>query len=154
MLNLKKIFKKKFAEIIGNDNDSLHPLVLIKGKPEIGKNVYIGAISEVNANKSYVKIGDNCDIASFVSINTADSHKKSLGLSPEIERKPIVIENDVFIGSHSFIGGGTEIGHHTVVGAGTILKDLKIPPFSLVIGNPPFIKGGYYKNKVRADPEK
>jgi len=150
-MNEKQKNRKRFAELIENDNDSLHPLVLIKGKPEIGKNTYIGAISEVNANKSSVKIGEDCDIASFVSINVADSHKMCLGLADKNERKPIIIENNVFIGSHSFIGGGTIIGHHSVIGAGAIIKGLKIPPYSLIIGCPLVIKEGYYIKKIKND---
>jgi len=124
-----------------------HPLVSINGKPKIGKNVCIGFFSEVNAKNASVLIGDNCDIASFVAINAADSHKRCLGLAKEIERKDIMLENDVFVGSHCFIGGGVYIGHHSVVGAGTIIsKPCKIPPYSLVIGNPAQIKEGYYKN--------
>jgi len=123
-----------------------HPLVCINGDPKIGKNVCIGFFSEVNAKNANVLIGDNCDIASFVAINAADSHKKCLGLAKEIERGDITLENDVFVGSHSFIGGGVYIGHHSVVGAGTIIaKPCKIPPYSLVVGNPAKIKEGYYK---------
>ena len=94
-----------------------------------------------------VTIGDNCDIASFVSINAADSHKQTIGLSKEIERKDIVIENNVFIGSHSLIKGGAYIGHHSVVAAGTIVDGVKIPPYSLISGNPMKIKPSYYKSK-------
>jgi len=137
--------KIDISKIIKFPKNKFHPLVYIGGKPKFGKNVYIGLLSEVNANGSEVAIGDNCDIASFVSINVADSHKKCLGLLKEIERKPIIIEHDVFIGSHSFIGGGIHIGHHSVVGAGTILiKPGHIPPYSLVIGNPAKIKKAYY----------
>lgn len=125
-----------------------HPLVAINGEPEIGKNVCIGFFSEVNAKGAKVKIGDNCDIASFVAINAADSHKRCLGLASKIERKDITLENDVFVGSHCFIGGGVYIGHHSVVGAGTIIsKPCKIPPYSLVVGNPAQIKKGYYEKK-------
>ena len=86
-----------------------------------------------------------CDIASFVSINVLDSHKKCLGASEKIKKKPIVLENDVFVGSHSFIGGGTHIAHHCVVGAGTIIINKGyIPPYSLIVGNPAEIKKGYY----------
>lgn len=123
-----------------------HPLVSINGEPKIGKNVCIGFFSEVNAKGVKVRIGDNCDIASFVAINAADSHKRCLGLEKEIERKDITLENDVFVGSHCFIGGGVYIGHHSVVGAGTIIaKPCKIPPYSLIIGNPAQVKEGYYK---------
>ena len=91
---------------------------MINGNPIIGKNVAIGFWSEINAKNAYVAIGNNCDIASFVAINAADSHRRCLGLSDGIERKDIIIENNVFIGSHCFIGGGTCIGHHSVIAAG------------------------------------
>lgn len=138
--------KNKISELIGIPENPFHPLVFINGKPKIGKNVYIGFFSEVNAKKSNVVIRDNCDIASFVSINVADSHKKLLGLVKEISRKSIVLERNVFVGSHCFIGGGVKIGHHSVVSAGTIIsRPCKVPPYSLVIGNPFVIKKGYYR---------
>lgn len=126
-----------------------HPLVWIVGEPEIGDGVYIGGFSEVNAKGAYVGIGNHCDIASFVSINCADSHGKCIGLSDEVERKDIIIESNVFIGSHSVVKGGAHIGHHTVVAAGTIVGPLKIPPFSLVAGNPAVVKPGYYLDKTK-----
>ena len=140
--------KNEISELIKMPKNQFHPLVYIGGEPEIGKNVYIGLLSEVNAKGAKVKIGDNCDIASFVSINVADSHKKTLGLAKDIERKDITLENDVFVGSHCFIGKGVHIGHHSVVGAGTIIaKACVIPPYSLVVGNPFTVKENYYKNR-------
>ena len=129
------------------NKNPFHPLVCINGKPKIGKNVYIGIFSEVNAKGANVIIGSNCDIASFVSINCADSHKKCIGLKKTNSLKNIVIENNVFIGSHSFIKGGAQIGHHSVVSAGTIVEGKKIPPYSLVYGNPMRVIKGYYKKK-------
>lgn len=130
----------------GFKKNQYHPFVWILGEPEIGKNVYIGGFSEINANGSTIKIGANCDIASFVAINVADSHRKCLGLSDKVERKPIVLEENVFVGSHSVIKGGAYIGHHSVVAAGTIVEGKKIPPYSLIVGNPMIIKEGYYLN--------
>jgi acetyltransferase-like isoleucine patch superfamily enzyme len=137
--------KKLFAMITGFKENRFHPTVWIVGDPIIGKNVYIGGMSEVNAKDTNIIIGDNCDIASFVTINSADSHKKCIGLSDDIERKNIVISNNVFIGSHSVIKGGAFIGHHSVIAAGTIVDGSdKIPPYSLVMGNPMKVKVGYY----------
>ena len=63
----------------------------------------------------------------------------------KINYESIKIENNVFIGSHSVILGGVKIGHHSVIGAGTVVRKGKIPPYSLVIGNPCKIKKNYYK---------
>ncbi len=138
-----------FSRLTNFPANRFHPLVWILGEPEIGEGVFIGGLSEVNAKGSSVKIGDHCDIASFVSINCADSHKKCIGLAEEIERKGIVIEDHVFIGSHSMIKGGAQIGHHSVVAAGTIVGALQVPPYSLVVGNPAVVKPGYYLDKYK-----
>ncbi len=144
---ISKLFKKLFSKHIGFKVNEYHPLVWINGNPIIGKNVYIGGMSEINANGAKVRIGDNCDIASFVSINCADSHKKCIELIDYIERKDITIEQNVFVGSHSVIKGGAVIGHHSVVGAGTIVDAVIIPPFSLVVGNPMKVKPGYFSKE-------
>ena len=143
---------KEFEELLNKittfKKNPFHPLVWIVGKPKFGKNVYIGGMSEIQANDANISIGDNCDIASFVSINCADSHKKCIGLSEKIERRDIVIEKNVFVGSHCVIKGGAHIGHHSVIAAGTIVEGVKINPYSLVIGNPMQIKDGFYKDKI------
>ena len=143
---LKDEFISLMVESLDLCDNPFHPLVFINGHPEIGQNVSIGFFSEINAKGSTVVIGDNCDIASFVAINCADSHMRCLEIKKEIDRKPIILENNVFIGSHCVVKGGAYIGHHSVVGAGTIVDGVRIPPYSLVSGNPMSIKKGYYKN--------
>lgn len=137
-------FRILFTELTKIKENRFHPLVWINGEPEIGENVYIGGMSEVNAKGARVVIGDNCDIASFVAINCADSHKRCTGLSENIDCQDIVLENNVFVGSHSVIKRGAYIGHHSVVAAGTVVDGIKIPPYSLVSGNPMIVKEGYY----------
>ena len=141
-------FKKLFSQLTNFKLNDFHPLVWINGNPEIGKNVSIGGLTEINAKDAIISIGDNCDIASFVSINAADSHKKCISIGNSIERKNITIENNVFVGSHSFIKGGACIGHHSVVASGTIVEGIQIPPYSLIFGNPMKVKAGYYYNKI------
>ena len=140
-------FKSKVLDSLELPKNDVHPLIYMSDNITIGEGSCIGLFSDLNANKSKITIGKNCDIASFVSINCADSHKLTIGLSHEIQRKEIIIEDNVFIGSHSFIGGYLKIGHHSVVGAGTILNDKgEIPPYSLIVGNPAIIKERYYEN--------
>ncbi|RQV96582.1 acyltransferase, partial [bacterium] len=126
-----------------------HPLVWIRGEPEIGENVYIGFFTLVNAKDCTIRIGDNCDIAPFVSINCADSHERCIGLTDEIIRKPIILEHNVFVGTHVVVKPGAHIGHHSVIAAATVVNPVRIPPYSLVIGNPMTVKAGYYKDRLK-----
>ena len=90
-------FQDLFTKLTNFKKNQFHPLVWISGEPKIGNNVSIGFMSEVNAKESQVRIDDNCDIASFVAINAVDSHKQCIGLHEKVIRKPILIENNVFI---------------------------------------------------------
>ena len=153
-VNEKETFLQQLSQAIDFKQNRFHPLVWINGDPDIGENVYIGGMSEINANGAIVKIGDNCDIASFVSINCADSHLLCIGDSDCIVRKNIIIGDNVFIGSHSVIKGGAVIGHHSVVAAGTIVEGVEIPPFSLIIGNPMVVKVAYYKDRICKNEDK
>jgi acetyltransferase-like isoleucine patch superfamily enzyme len=145
----KNALQEWFSRLTSFPSNRFHPLVWVVGKPEIGEGVYIGGFSEVNAKGAKVSIGNHCDIASFVSINSADSHLKCIGLTDEVDRKDITIEDHVFIGSHSVIKAGTHIGHLSVVAAGSIVGGVNVPSYFLVAGNPALIKPGYYLNKKK-----
>jgi len=143
-LFLRAIVRRIILFATGNKANPYHPLVLMTGEPIIGKGTYIGAFSEVNARGAKVQIGENCDIASFVAINSADSHLMTIGLSKTNIRKNILVGDNVFIGSHAVILGGANIGHNSVIAAGTVVRDGTIEPYSLVIGNPMKVKSRYY----------
>jgi acetyltransferase-like isoleucine patch superfamily enzyme len=134
-------------------SNPFHPLVWIIGTPEIGEGVYIGGFSQINGNGARVQIGNHCDIASFVTINCADSHLRCLGLAEQIQRRDIILEEHVFVGSHSVIKGGVHIGHHSVIAAGTVVDPGVIPPYSLVSGNPMQVKAGYYRDRFPDTPD-
>jgi acetyltransferase-like isoleucine patch superfamily enzyme len=138
-------FTELFLAMMNNRPNPFHPLVWINGEPEIGAGTYIGGFSEVNAKGARVVIGKGCDIASFVAINVADSHRSTIGLADEPTRRDIVIGDHVFIGSHSVVLGGAVIGDRSVVGAGTVVRASNIPPFSLVQGNPMVVRERYYE---------
>ena len=150
----QQMLQEWFTRLTNFPPNRFHPLVWIVGEPEIGENVYIGGLSEVNGRGARVSIGDHCDIASFVSINCADSHRKCIGLSEEVHRRDIAIEHHVFIGSHSVVKGGARIGHHSVIAAGSIVGAVDAPPYSLIVGNPAVVKPGYYRDEanVGRDP--
>ena len=139
----ENMFKQLFLKTVQNRDNPYHPLVWMNGEPEIGAGTYIGGFSEVNAKGARLSIGRDCDIASFVAINVADSHRRCIGLSDANDCEDIRIGDCVFIGSHCAILGGAVIGHHSVVAAGTVVRASVIPPFSLVL--PEEVKQGYYR---------
>lgn len=125
--------------------------VRLIGNVKLGEGVSIGAPAELMAKDSLIEIGDGCDIAAFVSITTADSHMRCLGLMDKVERADIRIGRNVFIGQGAIILKGTTIGHHSVIGAGVVLKGQAIPPYSRVRLPEPIIDRGFYgSEKARA----
>ena len=121
------------------------------GKVVVGKNTYIGSQTLLQAKESIV-IGDAVMIANSVLIVDNNNHP----VEPEMrlkmsacedfmhdelwtwkyaESKPIVIEDNVWIGRDSRIMKGVRIGKGSVVALGSIVtKD--VPPYSVVAGNP------------------
>jgi len=138
-------FRTLLLNEIKNIDNPYHPLVWINGEPTIGQGTYIGGFSEINAKGARVEIGDNCDISSFVAINVADSHLRCLGISGVNQCRDIIIESNVFIGTHSAVLGGAHVGHHSVIAAGTIVRSGKIPPYSLIKNDQ--ILSGYYRER-------
>lgn len=123
------------------------------GNVVLGRDVSIGGPSEIMAKHSAIYIGDDCDIASYVTITTADSHKRCIGTAIDVERRAVIIEDHVFIGQGAIILGGTRIGHHSVIGAGVVLAGQDIPPYSRVRSPQPTIEPGFYWRDKRADDE-
>jgi serine acetyltransferase len=52
-----------------------------------------------------------------------------------MERRPITIGNDVFIGMNVTVLDGVVIGDGAVIGAGAVVSK-NIPPYAVAIGNP------------------
>lgn len=109
-------------------------------------------------NYNLIQIGEGCTISSNVSFLTHDWALNTVIKSMNIEvdgllgrHKAIILEKNVFIGRGSIILPGVTIGEGSIIGAGTIVRG-KIPPFSLVIGNPCQIIGDtreYVKKNIK-----
>lgn len=131
----------------GSGYEGISEAALIHGDVKIGPGTSICGPADINGKDSVLRIGAACDIASFVTITCADSHRRCVGLSEEIDRRPILIEHNVFIGQGAVILGGARIGHHSVIGAGVVLrKGTLIPPYSRVLSPEPLIQPGFYSD--------
>jgi maltose O-acetyltransferase len=65
-----------------------------------------------------------------------------------VEAPPIVIGDNVWIGTRAVILPGRRVGHHAVIGAGAVVTH-DVPDYAVVGGNPARIL--YYRNEPQAD---
>ena len=113
--------------------------VILKSFPDakliIGNNVGISG-STISCNTN-ITIGNNVKIGSGCLITDSDAHPISpinnrVGI---VNMKPIIIEDDVFIGARSIILKGIVIGKGSVIGAGSVVTK-NVESYSIVAGNP------------------
>lgn len=125
----------KDAEITTNGNFSLYYdgdiTVFENAKLELGSG-FCNVNVKIRCKKS-IKIGERAAIAHDVTIMDSDAH--SIVENGFEMTKPIVIGDDVWIGSRAMILKGVTIGNGAVVAAGAIVtKD--VPANVLVAGIP------------------
>lgn len=116
-----------------------------------GKNVYIGPESYIMA-KGGLSFGDNVRVGPRLTVWTEDHNFKTEKMIPYDENdilRPVSIGANVWIGLGVTLCPGVEIGEGSIIGMGSVVRG-KIPPCSIVIGNPGMIVGKrneelYYK---------
>jgi acetyltransferase-like isoleucine patch superfamily enzyme len=103
-------------------------------KVSIGKDCSIAAYLHVWGGGG-VTIGARVLIASHVSL-ISETHDYNIHpMTKSLTCNEVVIEDDVWIGSHAIIMPGVRIGRGAVIGAGAIVtKDVK--PLAIVVGVP------------------
>jgi acetyltransferase-like isoleucine patch superfamily enzyme len=153
----KRFHSKLNPGLIVGDNctmDGVHFAIGEKGYIEIGRYCYFTnavLLCELEIEiGDYVVIGWNTTIADtdFHPIAPAERIADSIACSPlgknqtrpEIVRKKVVIEDDVWIGPNATILKGVRIGTGAFIEAGTLVVS-DIPPRARVIGNPAQIIG-------------
>jgi acetyltransferase-like isoleucine patch superfamily enzyme len=104
----------------------------------VGDNSHLGYMLIINVGCD-VTIGSNVMIADRVSILSYDGHptnpaERHLPAPPE-SSKPIIIEDNVWIGGNCVILKGVTIGKNSVIANGSVVI-AKVPPNSMAIGNP------------------
>ena len=85
-----------------------------------------------------VSIGNNVNLAQGITVTALNHNFEDVTRRIDeqgISTKPVVIDDDVWIGANAVILPGVTIGRHVVVAAGAVVtKD--VPSFSLVAGVP------------------
>ena len=126
-------YLKKICGIEIGDCSSVHMGCFITGS-----NIKIGSNTVIN-RKTYLDgrvlltIGNNVNIShqTLIQTLTHDPQCSNFGCLC----KPVLIEDDVWIGARAIILPGVKIGRGSVIGAGSVVtKD--VPPYSIFVGNP------------------
>lgn len=105
------------------------------GLLEIGERAFINYGCSIAASE-HISIGPRCSIGTHVMMMDNDFHR----IEPERrdespESKPIILEENVWVGGRSIILGGVTIGAGSAVGAGSIVTS-DVPPRTVVAGSP------------------
>lgn len=103
----------------------------VNGRLEIGNGSYVNRNTLIVCEQR-IDIGKNCKIAWDVIIMDSDLHPVN---SEPLVNKPVLIEDNVWVGCRSIILKGVKIGEGAVLAAGSIVtKD--IPAFTIWGGAP------------------
>ncbi|KAA9327406.1 acyltransferase [Adhaeribacter soli] len=113
---------------------------LVLGQVKIGSECWIGPNTILDGS-GHLVIGDCCTISAGVHIYTHDNVKQTLsGKAMPIEREPVTIGSNVYVGPQAIITKGTTIGNNVVIGAFSLInKD--VPDNSIVMGQPGKVTG-------------
>lgn len=128
----------RHAHIIASPDNLIRitswPSRLGKTEIRIGNYCLISPGVRISAAKS-IQIGDNCMFASNVYISDSDWHGIYNRIRPFRSEKPIIIEDNVWLGERVIVNKGVCIGENSVIGAGSIVTK-NIPANSIAAGNP------------------
>jgi maltose O-acetyltransferase len=109
---------------------------------EIGDGTHINNGFVAIAEKSSITIGSNCLIGTRCEIFDSDFHaltRLSRETGQAYHSRPVVVEDDVFIGSNVRILKGVRIGHGAVIGNSSVVTR-DIPPRCVASGAPAVVR--------------
>ncbi len=128
-------------------NQSFSPEIIVGKNSIIQKDCFLSAVDKIEigdnvAVTEHTMILDNIHgdfqdnhLTFYESLDVPDVFMQNAFTRPLSSKGPVIIENDVHIGMFCLILPGTVIGHHSVIAAHSVVSR-KIPPYSLVAGNP------------------
>jgi maltose O-acetyltransferase len=106
------------AKLRIGDNSALAPECWIASDTTIGNDVMMAP-----------------EVTILSSTHGTESTDAPMRLQPQPPKRPVVIGDDVWLGTRIIILPGVHIGSHSIIGAGSVVtKD--VPEYAIVAGNP------------------
>ncbi len=100
---------------------------------EIGDHVFLNSGVSISAHQ-LVKIGNGCQIGNHCLFMDNDYHQVG-NLHAQGDSKPIILEDDVWLGARVIVLKGVTIGKGAVIGAGSVVTR-DVPARSVAVGSP------------------
>ena len=131
---------KNFIPVV-HETSFIHPLAAVTGNVIIGKYCYIGPGAALRGDWGQIIIEDGCNIQENCIIHMFPGVTVLLKEAAHIGHGAIIhgatIGKNCLVGMNSVIMDNVELGDECIVGALAFIKqDEKIPPRSLLAGNP------------------
>ena len=108
----------------------------------LGSDVFIGEGAIFQATESSISIGNKVMFGPRVTIMGGNHNTREIGqFMYDVKTKdfqddlPVVIEDDIWVGTGVIILKGVTLGRGCIVGAGAIVTK-SIPPYTVVVGAP------------------
>jgi len=137
MVAVKSRFKKCGGNVIIHPFDSYSYTTI-----SIGDHVFIGKGAVLMASESSISIGSKVMFGPNVTIMGGDHNASEIGrYMIDIKKKlpgddlPVIIEDDVWIGTGVIILKGVTVGCGSIIAAGSVVNK-SIPEFSIAAGVP------------------
>ena len=117
------------------EGSSIYDNSYIFGDVQVGKNCWIGMNTIIDASGG-LKIGNNCTIGAGSHIYTHDNVKATLtSYRCKIDKAPVEIGDNVYIGPQAIISKGVKIGNHSIIASQSLVNS-SFPSFSIIAGTP------------------
>jgi phenylacetic acid degradation protein len=119
----------------------VHPQAVVTGDVTIGKDCYIGPGAALRGDWGAIVLKDGCNVQENCTIHMFPGVTVVLEEGAHIGHGAIIhgahIGENCLVGMNAVVMDNVELGAESIVGALTFIKEgEKIPPRSLVVGNP------------------
>jgi phenylacetic acid degradation protein len=131
---------KQYIPVV-HPSSYVHPQAAVTGNVIIGKNCYIGPGAALRGDWGQIILEDGCNVQENCTIHMFPGITVVLKENAHIGHGAIVhgatIGRNCLVGMNSVIMDDADLGDESIVGALTFIKEgEKIPPRSIIVGNP------------------
>ena len=119
----------------------VHPNATVVGNVVVGRDVYVGPGAVIRGDWGGIEIADGCNVQEGCIVHMFPGIVVRLEANAHIGHGAVVhgahIGRNVLIGMNAVVMDEADIGDESIVGALCFVPgEMKIPPRSLVVGNP------------------